>query len=69
MRLNKEIVEKVNTVLETIEGTFMGVTSMSFETSDKSVVEIMYDEGTVELRYTPARMELVEDVQSKNVFG
>ena len=25
--------------------------------------------GDVELRYTPARMELVEDVQSKNVFG
>ena len=69
MRLNKEIVDKVNTVLETIEGTFMGVTSMSFETSDGSVIEIMYDEGTVELRYTPARMELVEGVQSKNVFG
>ena len=69
MRLNKEIVEKVNTVLETIEGTFMGVTSMSFETSDGSIVDIMYDEGTVELRFTPARLELVEDVQSKNVFG
>ena len=68
MRLNKEIVEKVNTVLETIEGTFMGVTSMSFETSDGSIVEIMYDEGTVELRFTPARLEF-EDVQSKNVFG
>ena len=57
MRLNNEIVEKVNTVLETIEGTFMGVTSMSFETSDGSIIEIMYDEGTVELRFTPARME------------
>lgn len=57
MRLNNEIVEKVNTVLETIEGTFMGVTSMSFETSDGSIIEIMYDEGTVELRITPARME------------
>lgn len=68
MRLNKEIVEKVNTILETIEGTFMGVTSMSFETSDGSVVEIMYDEGSVELRFTPVRMELAEDVQSKNVY-
>lgn len=58
MRLNKEIVEKVNTVLETIEGTFMGVTSMSFETSDGSIIEIMYDEGTVEMRFTPARLEL-----------
>ena len=57
MRLNKEIVDKVNSVLETIEGTFMGVTSMSFETSDKSIVEIMYDEGSVELRFTPARLE------------
>ena len=47
----------MNTVLETIEGTFMGVTSMSFETSDGSIVEIMYDEGTVELRFTPARLE------------
>ena len=60
MRLNKEIVEKVNTVLETIEGTFIGVTSMSFETSDGSNVEIMYDEGTVELRFTPARLEFVD---------
>lgn len=68
MRLNKEIVEKVNSVLETIEETFMGVTSMSFETSGGSVVEIMYDEGTVELRFTPARLELAEDVQSKNVY-
>ena len=68
MRLNKEIVEKVNTVLETIEGTFIGVTSMSFETSDGSNVEIMYDEGTVELRFTPARLELSEYVQSQNVL-
>ena len=64
MRLNKEIVEKVNTVLETIEGTFMGVTSMSFETSDGSIIEIMYDEGTVELRFTPARLEFDDEYES-----